>query len=103
MSDNSFAVYVLEQLADCPGISSRKMFGGVGLYCNGTFFGIISDDVFYIKTNAQTRDEYIKRGMKPFCPSAKQTLKNYYEVPAEIIDDRNELRVWVLRSIQCLS
>jgi DNA transformation protein len=32
--------------------------------------------------------------MKPFKPSAKQTLKNYYEVPAEVVEDADELMLW---------
>ena len=29
--------------------------------------------------------------MKPFRPNAKQTLKSYYQVPVEIIEDADEL------------
>jgi hypothetical protein len=29
--------------------------------------------------------------MKPFHPNAKQTLKSYYQVPVEILEDADEL------------
>ena len=45
MSDNSFVAYILEQLSDLPGITTRNMFGSVGLYYHGIFFGIgVFDD-----------------------------------------------------------
>ena len=36
--------------------------------------------------------------MKPFRPSEKQTLKNYYEVPADVIEDRSELASWASKA-----
>ena len=39
--------------------------------------------------------------MKPFRPNAKQTLKSYYQVPVEIIEDADELREWVGKAIGC--
>jgi len=57
------------------------MFGGFGLYHCDLFFGILHKGRLYFKTNDQTRPVYEKYGMKPFRPSAKQTLKNYYEIP----------------------
>ncbi|MFT7671250.1 MAG: DNA transformation protein, partial [Planctomycetota bacterium] len=33
--------YVIEQLAGLGAITSRKMFGGAGLYCDDLFFGLI--------------------------------------------------------------
>jgi len=35
-----------------------------------------------------------QQNMKPFRPSAKQTLKNYYEVPPEILEDGEALILW---------
>jgi DNA transformation protein len=32
--------------------------------------------------------------MKPFRPNSKQTLKTYYEVPVEVIEDSEQLVTW---------
>jgi len=37
--------------------------------------------------------------MKPFRPNAKQTLKTYYEVPLDIIEDRDQLSTWAKMAI----
>lgn len=91
---NQFKDYVMDQLHRLNGVECKHMFGGFGLYCNGTFFGIIADGCVYFKTNASTVDAYKERGMEPFKPSAKQTLKNYYEVPEEILEDDEEFSEW---------
>jgi DNA transformation protein len=38
--------------------------------------------------------------MKPFRPSAKQTLKSYYQVPVEIIEDADALREWAVKAVR---
>lgn len=77
------------------------MFGGVGLYADGIFFGIVYRGGLFFKTNTDTRKAYIERGMEAFRPNEKQTLKHYYEVPAEILEDAAALLRWAQRAIAC--
>ena len=87
---------MLEQLRDVPDVHCRRMFSGYGLYRGERFFGIVSEGRVYFKTNEKTRKQYEDRGMQPFAPSQKQILKNYFEVPPDILEDREELARWVL-------
>ena len=77
------------------------MFGGYGLYHDGAFFGIIFKGRLYFKTDAATRFAHVEAGMKPFRPNARQTLKHYYEVPADIIENKSQLATWAARSVRC--
>ena len=74
---DGFKDYVLDQLADLRGVTCRAMFGGYGLHQHGAFFGIIHKGRLYFKTDRITAARYRDRGIKPFKPSAAQTLKNY--------------------------
>ena len=50
--DNSFHEYVMRDfLGDISGITSRAMFGGWGVYKDGTIFGIIFDGELYFKVD----------------------------------------------------
>ncbi|MBI3876627.1 MAG: TfoX/Sxy family protein [Verrucomicrobia bacterium] len=93
MSGVGFKEFVLDQLRTL-GAEARPMFGGHGLYCGGNFFGILHKGRLYFYTNAATRQPYLKRGMKPFRPNARQTLGKYYEVPAEVVENTDELVAW---------
>ena len=42
------------------------MFGGHGLYLDGTIVGIVVDDVLYLKTDDETRRAFVERGLRPF-------------------------------------
>lgn len=95
---DEFLLFVVEdQLADMD-IVVRKMFGGYGLYLNQTFFGIIYRSCLYLKTHEKSRKKFITAGMKPFRPHKKQTLKTYYQVPADVLEDAQELKQWVMES-----
>ena len=94
MKDHSFKDLVVDQLGGLGNIRDRHMFGGFGLYSGSQFFGIVSDDRLYFKTDEKSKEKYLKHSMKPFRVSPKQILKNYYEVPLEIIEDSQELMSW---------
>ncbi len=96
MSTNNagFKDFVLDQLADLRGLTARAMFGGYGLYHGTQFFGIIHKDRLYFKVTAATKPRYKAHGMKPFRPNAKQTLKSFYEVPIDVLEDAEQLVSW---------
>ncbi|MEE9499196.1 MAG: TfoX/Sxy family protein [Nitrospinaceae bacterium] len=94
MKQDSFKEFVLDQLAGMEPVTCRAMIGGFGLYHCDLLFGNLHKGRLYYKTNDQTRPVYEKYGMKPFRPSAKQTLKNYYEVPPEILEEGEALILW---------
>ena len=95
--DLSFKDFLLDQLSDIEGLECKGMFSGHGLY--GTaLFGIIYKDRLYFKTNDETRAEYARLGMGPFSPTSRVTLREFYEVPADIVQDRAQLLEWALRA-----
>ena len=99
MRADSFKDFVLDQLGQVPQLICKAMFGGHGLYQRQTFFGIIHKGRLYLKTNAITQAAYRSRGMQPFRPNGKQLLKQYYEVPVDILEDTEQLTEWALRAI----
>ena len=100
MAANSFRDYILEQLASLDGLHSRAMFGGYGLYYGEQFFGIIYDGRLYFKTHPDTLDDYLPHQAVMFAPSKKQILKNYREVPVDILEDAAQLLVWARKTVR---
>jgi DNA transformation protein len=95
-----FLSYVLEQLSTLRGLRPKRMFGAVGVYCDDNFFAVIDDDILYLKTDDSTRGEYEARGMRQFMPNpGKQGSMAYHEVPADVLEDRDELAVWARKSV----
>lgn len=95
-----FLEYVLDQFSGWGGVSARKMFGGAGLYRHGKMFGLVADDVTYLKVNETNREKYISAGSSPFIPFPdRPTIMSYYEVPGDILEDPGELIEWAEESL----
>lgn len=101
MKDESFRDLVLDQLQSLEDLECRAMFGGYGLYQDDTFFGIIYKGRLYFKTDERSATAYKKIGMKPFRPNSKQTLKTYYQVPVDILEDYDQLAAWAKEAVTC--
>jgi len=99
--NESFKQFTLDQLRDLGFVEARRMFGGYGLYRDETFFGIVHKGKLFFKVNEFTLADYRQHKMNPFRPTAKQTLKTFYQVPVEIIEDADELCEWALRAVRC--
>ncbi len=94
---SDFVEYVVHDLlSQLPGIRARAMFGGWGLYKEDTIFAIIVDDQLYFKVDDTNQAQYEQHGSRPFTYESRgrSVTMSYWEVPAEVIDDREEITHW---------
>ena len=99
---DEFVDYVLDQFSGWDDVSARKMFGGAGLYCDGVMFGLIADDVAYLKVDDTNREDFIKAGSSAFNPypeKGKKYSMSYYETPADVLEDTELLGKWAERAL----
>jgi DNA transformation protein len=95
-----FRVYVLEQLGRVAPVTSRSMFGGVGVYSEGLFFAVLDDDLVYFKTDDSNRGDFEAAGMKRFQPFGEgYKPMGYHELPGELLEDPDELRPWMEKAL----
>lgn len=102
MAEDSFKSFVLDQLSALPELRAKAMFGGHGLYSGDSFFGILDEGRVFFKVDDATRAAYESSGMPPFTYEMKgrPMTMSYYEVPPEILEDRNECVIWASQAIQ---
>jgi len=102
MADDSFQEFVLDQLCALPELRAKAMFGGHGLYSGGHFFGILDEGRVFFKVDETTRATYESHGMPPFTYEMKgrPMTMSYYEVPPEVLEDRNSAVAWATEAIQ---
>ncbi len=90
--------YVVEQMQESRDVTTRKMFGGLGIYVRGTFCAIVgSSDRFYLRVGPSNVDDFKERGMKKF-PGGKGKGMPYYEVPEDVLEDSSILKDWVTKA-----
>jgi len=91
---------ILDRLSGLGEVTARPLFGGHGIYWGDTIFGIAFRGRLYLKVDEGSKGDYLARGMRPFRPNERQTLKSYYEVPPEVHADPNVLLSWAREAIR---
>lgn len=92
-----------EVFRDIEGVTSKPMFGGWGIYLNNVFFSLIGEGQLYFKVDETNQAEYEKQGSKPFVyrgHKGKEITLTYWELPTNIMDDLDELRKWIKKSVE---
>jgi len=102
-ASENYRDFVLEQLGRVAPVTAKRMFGGVGIYSQGLFFALIADDRLYLKVDHLTRPDFERLGMEPFRPFGEDTAMNYYEVPADVVEDAELLEPWMRKAIAVAS
>jgi DNA transformation protein and related proteins len=95
-----FKSFVLDQLEDLGDVTPRSMFGGVGLYYRGVFFGILARDKLFLKVGDANRGDYTRARMRAFKPYPDRSgSMNYYEVPLQVLESPLDLAAWARKAI----
>ncbi len=74
------------------------MFGGVGIYIDDVFCAIISSsNRFFLRVGPTNIKDFEKEKMSRF-PGRGESGMPYYEVPEDVLEDRDRLRLWALKA-----
>jgi|SRR6185503_5604853 len=99
---DSYLAFVLEQLDGVARLVTKRMFGGVGIYSDGTFFAVIDNDTVFFKVDENLAKRYRDKGMPPFAPiPGQKPMMGYYQVPPDVLEDGGLLVKWATDSIRC--
>lgn len=91
-----------ELLAHIPGVTSKAMFGGYGVYNDGVIFAIIADDQLYFKVDDSNKAKYEHYDSEPFIytmPNGTSMAMSYWLLPEEVAQDPEQLEQWVETSV----
>tara|TARA_R110002072_G_scaffold213520_2_gene370787 strand:- start:649 stop:1002 length:354 start_codon:yes stop_codon:yes gene_type:complete len=93
--------YLLDELHTLGVVSTKRMFGGHGLFVNGLMFSIVVDDVVYLKGDEKSARIYTDAGCPRFTYMRKDkpVHLNYYQAPDSSLDDPLELHHWAIIAV----
>ena len=98
-----FHEFVIELFAPMGTVSIRRMFGGAGVFQDGLMFGLLADDVIYLKCDPELRAALEAEGSAPFLwtkPSTGELIDmGYVSLPSSAMDDPDEASDWGKRAM----
>ena len=85
---------LVQELAPVGDVTSKKMFGGYGVFESGVMFALInSDGVVHLKAGDANRERFEAVGAE------KHGRMPYFQVPPEVWADPEALREWAQEAI----
>ena len=78
-------------------VAVRRMFGGAGIYADGTMFGLVADGVIYLKADELNAPAFEREHLPPFTyetRDGKRGVMSYRRMPERLYDDPDELVTW---------
>ena len=97
---SEFVDYLNEVFAAFGPIRARRMFGGYGIYHQDLMFGLVADDVLYLKADTESRSYFDEQGLPPFeyVKNGKAMAMSYFLAPEEIYDEPDQAKTWAIRA-----
>src|SRR4051794_12576918 len=99
---SGFHDFVHELFADFGPVRIRRMFGGAGLYAGDVMFGLLDDDVIYLKTDAALKAELAEAGSVGWVYSrapGKWEETSYWRLPEAALDDPEAAAGWARKAL----
>ena len=89
-----FSEELLPRLAPLGAVSSKKMFGGYGLFHQGKMFGLISSDAeLFLKVDDANRAPFEK------ARAPQHGKMPYFRVPKNVLGDDRRLLKWTRSAV----
>ena len=99
--DTDFRDYILDHLSDVGEFETKNMFGGTAVLKNGVAFGKIKHGSFWLKVDEKNIMDFLEKSMVQYTYGKDNSRRlNFYETPAEVLEDRKVLGVWAAKSCE---
>jgi len=89
--------FLIDLFAHFGPVTIRRMFSGYGISADGTNFALALRSGLYFRADEETTPNFEAEGSKPFQYQTRAktvTVASYWELPARLFDDSEELAVW---------
>lgn len=84
-------------------VETRRMFGGAGVYHQGVMFGLVVDEVLYLKVDDASRAAFVERGLGPFEYTRlgkRVKIGSFFQAPEEVLEDADAALAWARRAYE---
>lgn len=97
VASDSFAEFLPEQLAPLGRVTMRRMFGKTGVFCDGVMFGMVTENMLYLRVDDHNRAAFKEAESFPPLNYEKQGRiidLAFWRAPDRLLDEQEELITW---------
>jgi DNA transformation protein and related proteins len=97
VASDSFAEFLREQLAPLGRVTMRRMFGKTGVFCDGLMFGMVTDNMLYLRVDEHNRAAFKEAETSPSLSYVKKGAAidlAFWRAPERLFDEPDEFITW---------
>jgi len=97
VASDSFGAFLREQLAPLGHVTLRRMFGKTGVFCDGLMFGMVTDNMLYLRVDAHNAEAFKEASEVPPLNYQKQGHVidlSFWRAPERLFDEPEALVAW---------
>ena len=97
VASDGFAEFLREQLAPLGRVTTRRMFGKSGVFCDGLMFGMVTDDTLYLRIDDGNRAAMAEAGAAPplnYAKGGRSIDLSFWRAPDRLLDEPEEFVAW---------
>ena len=97
VASDGFAEFLREQLAPLGRVTMRRMFGKIGVFCDGLMLGMVRDNTLYFRVDGDNRAAFKEAESFPPLNYEKKggTIDlSFWRAPERLFDEPDELVTW---------
>ncbi len=92
-----FIEFLEEQLAALGPVTTRRMFGKTGVFSGGVMFGMVTDNVLYVRVDDLNRATFKEAEAFPplgYAKKGEMIDLAFWRVPERLMDEPEQLVAW---------
>ncbi len=97
VASESFSEFLREQLAPLGHVTTRRMFGKTGVFCDGLMLGMVTDDTLFFRVDDENKAAFREAESVPplnYGKSGRTIDLAFWRAPERLFDEPDELVAW---------
>ena len=97
VASDDFAEFLQEQLSPLGRVSMRRMFGKIGVFCDGVMLGMVTENMLYLRVDDHNRTVFKESETLPplnYVKKGSTIDLAFWRAPERLFDEPDELLAW---------
>jgi len=97
VASETYAEFLREQLAPLGRVTLRRMFGKIGVFCDGVMLGMVTENMLYLRVDDHNRTVFKESETLPplnYVKKGSTIDLAFWRAPERLFDEPDELLAW---------
>jgi DNA transformation protein len=102
VASEDFAAFLCDELTPLGHVTTRRMFGKTGVFCEGVMLGMVTEDVLYLRVDDHNRAAFAEAESYPplsYVKNGRSIDLSFWRAPDRLYERHEELVAWATAAL----